>query len=83
MAMLMPKNKDGNSTDCSKLIKEPLQLKGVLQEFKSLKATPILGTEFPDAHVAEWLRAPNSDDLIQDLAITSKQQSGGALAFKW
>ncbi|KAJ5095775.1 alpha-ketoglutarate-dependent sulfonate dioxygenase [Penicillium alfredii] len=49
---------------------EPLKLSGALGQIKSKMVTPILGTEFPDAHVAEWLRAPNSDDLIRDLAIT-------------
>lgn len=49
----------------------PLQLKGVLNEFKSFDVTPVIGREFPEAKLAEWLRAPNSDDLIKDLAITS------------
>ena len=49
----------------------PLQLKGVLNEFKSFDVTPVIGREFPEAKLAEWLRAPNSDELIKDLAITS------------
>lgn len=49
----------------------PLQLKGVLNEFKSFDVTPIIGREFPEAKLAEWLRAPNSDELIKDLAVTS------------
>lgn len=49
----------------------PLQLKGVLNEFKSFDVTPVIGKEFPEAKLAEWLRAPNSDELIKDLAITS------------
>ena len=49
----------------------PLQLKGVLNDFKSFDVTPVIGREFPDAKLAEWLRAPNSDELIRDLAITS------------
>lgn len=48
----------------------PLQLKGVLNEFKSFDVTPVIGREFPEAKLAEWLRAPNSDELIKDLAIT-------------
>jgi hypothetical protein len=54
------------------LIKEPLKLKGVLNEYKSIKTTPIIGTEFPDAKLAEWMKAPNSDELLLDLAITSE-----------
>ncbi len=49
----------------------PLQLKGVLNDFKSFDVTPAIGKEFPEAKLAEWLRAPNSDELIRDLAITS------------
>lgn len=52
--------------------RKPLQLKGVLDQFKQFDVTPIIGREFVDANLAEWLRAPNSDDLIRDLAITSK-----------
>ena len=49
----------------------PLQLKGALQQFKSFDVTPVIGKEFPEANLAEWLKAPNSDELIRDLAITS------------
>ena len=49
----------------------PLQLKGVLNDYKSFDVTPVIGREFPEAKLAEWLRAPNSDELIKDLAITS------------
>ena len=49
----------------------PLQLKGVLDQFKSFDVTPVIGKEFPEAKLAEWLRAPNADELIRDLAITS------------
>ncbi|KAL9074121.1 MAG: hypothetical protein Q9161_002531 [Pseudevernia consocians] len=52
----------------------PLQLKGVLNEFKSFDVTPVIGREFPEAKLAEWLRAPNSDELIKDLAITISQR---------
>lgn len=49
---------------------KPLKLKGVLDQFKSFDVTPVIGKEFPEAKVAEWLRAPNSDELLRDLAIT-------------
>jgi hypothetical protein len=51
--------------------REPLQLKGVLDQYKSFDVTPVIGREFADVNLVEWLRAPNSDDLIRDLAITS------------
>lgn len=54
------------------LINEPLELKGNLDNHKSFRVTPIIGTEFPDANVVDWLKASNSDELIRDLAITSR-----------
>lgn len=51
--------------------REPLQLKGALDQYKSFDVTPVIGREFVDVNLKEWLRAPNSDDLIRDLAITS------------
>lgn len=52
--------------------REPLKLSGALDRFESFDVTPIIGREFVDANLADILRAPNSDDLIRDLAITSK-----------
>ena len=51
--------------------REPLQLSGALDPFKAFDVTPIIGREFIDVDLAEWLRAPNSDELIRDLGITS------------
>jgi hypothetical protein len=50
----------------------PSELGGHLKGHRSFKSTPVIGTEFPDADLAEWLTASNSDDLIRDLAITGK-----------
>jgi len=55
-------------------VKQPCELGGHLKEYRSFKSTPIIGTEFPEANLAEWLTASNSDDLIRDLAITSKSR---------
>ncbi|MCJ1311351.1 hypothetical protein MMC25_005022 [Agyrium rufum] len=54
--------------------KEPLKLSGALEQFKSFDVTPVIGREYSNANLAEWLRAPNSDDLIRDLAITVSQR---------
>ncbi|KAF2252218.1 putative TfdA family taurine dioxygenase [Trematosphaeria pertusa] len=54
--------------------REPLQLKGALDQYKSFDVTPVIGREFVDVNLKEWLRAPNSDDLIRDLAITISQR---------
>jgi hypothetical protein len=51
--------------------REPLKLKGLLDQFESFDVTPVIGREFANVNLKEWLRAPNSDDLIRDLAITS------------
>jgi hypothetical protein len=51
--------------------KEPLKLSGVLDAFEYFDVTPTIGREFSGVNLKKWLRAPNSDDLIRDLAITS------------
>ncbi|CVK98803.1 probable taurine dioxygenase [Fusarium proliferatum] len=61
---------NGKATHDTKLIKEPLKLIGLLDKYESFSVTPVIGTEFTDANVAEWLKADNSDDLIRELAIT-------------
>lgn len=50
--------------------REPLQLSGALDAYESFDVTPIIGHEFVNVDLAEWLRAPNSDALLRDLAIT-------------
>ena len=52
--------------------KIPLELKGVLEEFEYFDVTPVIGREFKDVDVVAWLQSPNSDELIRDLAITSR-----------
>ena len=52
--------------------KEPLVLSGALDPFQSFDVTPVIGREFIGVDLAAWLTAPNSDELIRDLAITSK-----------
>lgn len=55
--------------------REPLKLSGALDQFKAFDVTPVIGREFIDVDLAEWLRAPNSDELIRDLGITSTSHS--------
>ena len=52
--------------------KKPLELKGVLEDFEYFDVTPVIGREFKDVGVVTWLHSPNSDELIRDLAITSR-----------
>ncbi|KAI1841116.1 hypothetical protein JX266_012709 [Neoarthrinium moseri] len=50
--------------------RQPLKPSGALDHFESFDVTPVIGREFVNVDVAEWLRAPNSDELIRELAIT-------------
>ena len=52
--------------------KEPLKLSGALDQFRSFDVTPVIGREYVDVDLVDLLRAPNSDELLRDLAITSK-----------
>lgn len=52
--------------------KEALKLSGALEQFESFEVTPALGREYVNVDLSELLRAPNSDELLRDLAITSK-----------
>jgi len=50
---------------------KPVKATGVLDQYESFDVTPVIGREFPSAKLVEWLNAPNSDELIRDLAVTS------------
>ncbi|KAK5658061.1 hypothetical protein OQA88_2617 [Cercophora sp. LCS_1] len=54
--------------------KEPLKLSGALDQFSSFDVTPVIGREFEAVDLVKWLRAPNSDELLRDLAITISQR---------
>jgi hypothetical protein len=54
----------------TKKITTPLKSTGSLDGFGKFDVTNVIGTEFREGiQVAELLTAPNSDDLIRDLAI--------------
>ena len=69
------------NTEAKNLVKltttarQPLEYRGKLDEFDSFDVAPVIGREFPDAKLVDWLRAPNSDELLRDLAVTSMQIS--------
>ncbi|KAJ5203493.1 hypothetical protein N7449_005572 [Penicillium cf. viridicatum] len=42
----------------------PLKPTGVLDVFESFDVTPVIGREFPNASLKDFLSAPNSDDLL-------------------
>lgn len=70
----VPNETETQKIDSSQNHKEPLKLGGALDQYDSFDVTPIIGKEFPTANLKEWLEAPNSDELLRDLAITSQYQ---------
>ncbi|GKT41251.1 alpha-ketoglutarate-dependent taurine dioxygenase [Colletotrichum spaethianum] len=54
--------------------REPLKPTGVLDQYEHFDVTPVIGREYPTVDLKELLRAPNSDDLLRDLAITISQR---------
>ena len=54
-------------------IKQPLKLSGALEGFEYDDVTPVIGREFTGVNIVDdLLNASNSDELLRDLAITSK-----------
>lgn len=51
--------------------RKPQQETGVLKQYKHFDVTPVIGREYPEANLVDWLNASNSDELLRDLAITS------------
>lgn len=49
----------------------PLRATGALKDLESFEVTPVIGREYPKANLVDLLKAPNSDELIRDLAVTS------------
>lgn len=53
----------------------PLKLSGALEKFAFEETTPAIGREFLGVNIVDdLLNAANSDELLRDLAITSKKQ---------
>lgn len=52
--------------------REPLQPSGALDSYESFEVTPVIGREYPTANLVDFLGAPNSDELLRDLAIASE-----------
>lgn len=52
------------------LKRTPIKYSGALDVYEYFDLTPTIGREFPNASVTEILRAPNSDELLRDLAYT-------------
>ena len=53
--------------------RKPLLPSGALEKFKYEETTPEIGREFVDVNIVDdLLNASNADELLRDLAITSK-----------
>ncbi|ETS77639.1 hypothetical protein PFICI_09701 [Pestalotiopsis fici W106-1] len=60
--------------------REPLKPTGKLAGFKTIDVTPVIGTEFPDVKLLDWLEAPDSDEFFRELAITVSRR--GVVIFR-
>jgi len=58
----------------------PLKYSGSLDRYESIDVTPVIGTEYPTANLVEWIDAPNSDELLRDLAIKISER--GVVLFR-
>jgi hypothetical protein len=47
----------------------------VLDQYKHFEVTPVIGREYLDANLVSWLQAPNSEELLRELALTSTTSS--------
>ncbi|KAL2202075.1 alpha-ketoglutarate-dependent sulfonate dioxygenase [Sarocladium strictum] len=54
--------------------REPIKSTGALDQFEHFEVTPVLGREYVNVNLVELLNAPNSDDLIRELALTISQR---------
>lgn len=70
------------STDIPRIVskgaKQPLRPSQSLDKFEHFEVTPVIGTEFKDVQLTSLLSAPNSDELIRDLAILGMSFKIGA-----
>ncbi|KAF2174827.1 taurine catabolism dioxygenase [Zopfia rhizophila CBS 207.26] len=64
----------------SQMLKQPLELSGILDNYESFDITPVIGKEFPKANVVDWMKDPKADKLLRDLAITISQR--GVVVFR-
>ena len=49
----------------------PLAPNGSLHGYQHVDLTPVIGREFPAADLVNMMNAPNSDELLTELALTS------------
>ncbi|WPG99943.1 Hypothetical protein R9X50_00276600 [Acrodontium crateriforme] len=47
----------------------PLKSNGLLDTYDQIDLTPVIGTEFRDVNLVGWMKAPNADELLRELAL--------------
>jgi hypothetical protein len=62
----------GGHSDARPRISRPLEYSGSLDRYQNQDLTPVIGREYEGLQVAEILQSPDRDQLIQDLAATSR-----------
>ena len=67
--------KPQNGTSSGYLLRKPLVSTGALDKYDSYDITPVVGREFPHLDLTELINAPNADELLAELALTSTQHS--------
>lgn len=60
--------------------REPLQPNGPLDDYGWFDVTPVIGRGYPTANLKDWHHAPNSDELLKELAITSEYRHLNAMS---
>jgi hypothetical protein len=60
-----------NGHQNSNTVTLPLAPNGSLDEYHKVDLTPVIGREFPTANLVDMMNAPNSDELLTELALTS------------
>jgi len=71
---LVDDNNQANGSTTKSSNSGPLQKTGVLDSAHDFdEVTPVIGREYPTANIVDdLLNSPNADELLRDLAITSK-----------
>lgn len=47
---------------------------GILDSYEHFEVTPVIGREYPNANLVNWLKAPNSEELLRELALIISQR---------
>lgn len=63
--------KGGNPAAQSRL-SSPLQYSGSLNSFSHSDLTPVIGREYTGIQITDILKSENSDQIIQDFAVTGE-----------